>query len=285
MPETPCATSSTWAAKRGAQTRKPKVRLPSVFLSCTVRLRSEAMFRHGLLDIHCIHLLLGCSADSECIRLLDPLATHAAIHRQITILEGPSSSHELEPVKSNFHSVRFRNIFAAQGLDGTRPTPSFLPTPPHTPLPSRPTATKKEPRLKATRPPTLIQNNDLITPKIGKVLQNKLGHRVDSPLHYSSKEFVELKSRKLCNSFYLLGKCPSEEGPGKCQHDHTAELNKKQMAVLRAFARKLPCRVGLNCRDPNCISGHCCQRENCVREKCWFPSQMHDVDTNTVATM
>lgn len=243
------------------------------------------MFRHGLLDIHCTHLLLGCSARSGCIRLLDPLATHAAIRRQITILEGPTSAQELESVKNNFHSVRLRNVFGSQGLDDTRPTPLLLPTPPHTPLPSPPTAPKTEPRSKAARPPTLVQDYDPITPKTGKILQNKQGHRVDSPLHCSREELAELKNRKLCNNFYLLGKCFSEERFGKCQFNHTVDLSKKQLTALRAFARKRPCQVGLNCKDPNCISGHGCPRENCVREKCWFPLQMHGIDTNTVATM
>jgi hypothetical protein len=240
------------------------------------------MFRHGLLDIHCNHLLLGCSAKSECIRLLDPFVTHAAICRQITILEGPSFAQDLAPIKSNFHSVQFRNIFETQRLDDTGPMPSLLQSPPRTPLTSYVPLSTKASRSKAARSPSLVQNINFATPMTGKVLQNKQGQRVDMPLNYSSKEFVELKSRKLCNSFYLLGKCPSEEGSGKCQHDHTAELSKKQMTALRAFARKLPCRAGVSCRDPNCISAHHCPRENCVREKCWFPSQMHGVDTKAV---
>jgi hypothetical protein len=252
-------------------------------LTPTVHLHLKAMFRHGLLDIHCNLLLLGCTAKNECVRLLDPFVGHASICRQITILDGPSFAQELAPIKSSFHSVQFCNIFRTQGLDDTRQASSLIPSPPRTPLTNGIPTPTKTPRSRSSGPPSL---DELINPtasKTGPVLQNKHGQRVDLPLRYSSKEVAELKGRKLCNSFYLLGRCSSEGSSGKCQHDHTAELSKQQMTVLRGFARRLPCRLGPKCRELTCIRGHHCAREKCVRERCWYPSEMHDVDTDAVA--
>lgn len=253
-------------------------------LASTVRLHLKAMFRHGLLDTHCNHLLLGCTANNGCVRLLDPFVAHEVIRRQITILEGPSSTQEMAHVKNSFHSVQFRSVFRTQGLDDIRQKPSILPSPPHKPPSDYAATDTRKSDSKAPGPPSLPGLSGLVTPRPVRVGQNQQGQRVDLPLRYSSKEFAELKSRKLCNSFYLQGRCSSMESSGKCQHDHAAELSKKQMVVLQAFARQLPCRLGLDCKDSSCISGHRCTRENCFREKCWFPSDMHDVDTKVVTT-
>ncbi|KAH7021582.1 uncharacterized protein B0I36DRAFT_394271 [Microdochium trichocladiopsis] len=104
----------------------------------------------------------------------------------------------------------------------------------------------------------------------------------DPPLNYSHQDFLSLQSRKLCNSFQLLGKCPFLDTYGNCQHGHIEGLSPKQIAALRAVARQSPCKSGLSCSDPGCIYGHRCTRDNCALSTCRFSPGMHYVETTIV---
>jgi hypothetical protein len=237
-----------------------------------------------LLDVHCHQIFFGGTTDNGYARLLAPFVGDETTCRRITLLEGPPHANELAHIKDNFLSARFSNVFRTQKLAHPKRTGSLYPTSPWRTPTARCASTPDEGSSTLASDPASPTGADVpINPTMGTVLRNKQGQRLDPPLIYSDKELAELKVRKLCNNFHLFGTCPSMEKYGRCQHDHEAKLTQKQLLILRAVARQSPCRTGLNCSNLNCISGHRCLRENCLRSRCWFPEEMHDVDTMVVA--
>ncbi|QIW96506.1 hypothetical protein AMS68_002024 [Peltaster fructicola] len=87
-----------------------------------------------------------------------------------------------------------------------------------------------------------------------------------------------LRSRKLCNRFYL-SKCANRQ----CGRNHDSELDAEELRVLEVYAKCLPCRT-LYCSDPTCVSGHQCPNGQACRsqQSCKFSEVMHSVDTNIV---
>lgn len=249
----------------------------------------KAIFRFHLDDVHCQQILFGGSADNGYARLLGPYVEHDALRARVVLIEGPPFAQELAAIKDKFRTVSLESVFRNQKLVNAKRKVSFGVTPPATPanatayalvaaqahfintsLPAATTAQKSPaPSAKA------VQS----TPP---VYRNKQNERVDAPLRYSQEEFMNLKGRKLCNNYHLLGKCGAFDSFRECHHEHGKPLSESQKAALRALARQAPCQAGLDCDDPRCIWGHRCLRMNCIREICWFSPEMHNVDTKVV---
>ena len=234
-------------------------------------------------------MFFGGTADNGYARLLGPLIEDEAACRRITLLEGPPFARELADIKDSFRTVSFDNVFRDQKLVKRRV--SFQLSRPGTPsadyaaaaasaptAPSAPSVTPQGPAAPKNSMATEAPQNAVTA----DVLRNSQGQRVDSPLSYSMQEFVNLKNRRLCNSYHILGRCPFLEFHGNCQHDHKVKLNDRQKAALRAVARQSPCQAGLYCSDMDCLAGHRCTRINCPRTNCRFPLAMHNVDTKVV---
>ena len=248
----------------------------------TVCLHAKASFRRDLLDVHCHQILFGGTTDNGYARLLAPLVGDDTTCRRVTLLEGPPFAQELACIKHSFHSIPFGKVFRTQKLVNLKRTVPQYPSPPRTPPTECATNTTEESSSLASDSASPAGSAVFSEPGTDRILHNKQGQRVDTPLVYSSKDFADLKSRKLCNSFHLLGRCTFLGNYGNCSHDHEARLNRKQVVVLRAISRQSPCRLGLECKDPNCIRGHRCTQRYCVRANCWFPPEMHNVDTSVV---
>ena len=213
------------------------------------------MFRHSLADMHCQQILFGGSADNGYARLLGPYAEDYAVRSRITLLEGPPFARELAAIQDRFRTVSFDNVFRSQMLvvSPRRATVS-LPTPPQTPSTDHETAAAQSSSAPSspTSQASVVNTQSTTT----TLLLNEAGERVDSPLRFTSKDFLAIKGRKLCNSFHLLGKCLFLEKFGNCHHDHGASLSDKQLVALRAVARLKSCRRGRACEDPECLCGH-----------------------------
>lgn len=215
--------------------------------------------------------------------MLGPFTEDETVCKRITLLEGPPFAHELADIKDRFRTVSFDNVFRSQKLVNIKRRVSFYLTPPGTPSVDYAKAVAKG--SSTPIPASATQQVSAISkkPVMVEILRNRLGHRIDSPLSYSSQDFIALKNWKLCNPFHLLGRCPYKENHGSCQHGHGEKLNDKLSQALRAVARQSPCQYGLYCNDPDCISGHRCFRDNCSRTNCRFPPDMHNVDINVVS--
>ena len=240
------------------------------------------MFRRDLLDVHCHQIIFGGTTDNGYARLLAPYVGDEETCRRITLLEGPPHANELAHIKDNFLSATFNKVFRTQKLAYPKRTVPLHPSRPWTPTNRCASTPEEGSSTLASDPASPTGAGVPITPTKNTILRNIQGQRIDPPLSYSKKELAELECRKLCNSFHLLGTCPYMKNYGSCQHDHEAKLTQNQLLILRAVARRSPCRWRLNCSDPDCISGHRCTRGNCVRSICSFPKEMHDVDTRVV---
>lgn len=238
------------------------------------------MFRRDISDVHCQRVLFGGTADNGYARLLGPMTSDSAICSRITLIEGPPSAREVAEMKENFRTVTFDHIFRCQKIaDAAKRRVLSLPTPPHTPSEDYASAAAKIP---STSPSTSMASSANRQAQTTPVLRNRWGQRVDAPLTFSPRDFQYIKTRKLCNSFHLLGWCSFLSDFGHCQHDHEAKLSAKQMVALRAVARQSPCQNGVFCGDEECLGGHCCARESCTRVNCWFSDEMHEIDGGVV---
>ena len=112
---------------------------------------------------------------------------------------------------------------------------------------------------------------------------NVHSERLDSYIKHDYKLYTELKTRKMCNYYWLLDACDGYN----CSHDHTGSLTTTELEQLRLVARTLCCRAGLDCKDPDCIDGHKCQAgDRCPHgERCRFPKSMHNISTEGMRTV
>ncbi|KAF2439738.1 hypothetical protein P171DRAFT_457605 [Karstenula rhodostoma CBS 690.94] len=189
----------------------------------------NATFQHDLADVHCQQILFGGTADTGYARLLGPLSEDEINRRRITLLEGTSRTG----------IILFRSTIAV----------SFGLNPPGNPSTDYATAAARAPSIPTSASATQQISDDPEKLMKAKMLLNKIGQRVDSPLKYSQQDFLSLKARKLCNSYHLLGTCPYLELYGNCRHIHAERLNNRQLMALQAVARQSPCPSGLDCSD------------------------------------
>ncbi|KAM0483242.1 hypothetical protein ACHAPX_002692 [Trichoderma viride] len=256
-------------------------------------------FVRGFNTVHpmCDFIDAGCGkecadekikGDNGYARVFDSFLEDQTIRDRITLMAGPPFAYELAAIKDKFYNITLDSIFRSLKLpsEANRRT-SFHITPPGTPMfPNTPlnfAAVAKVPTSPAHSAPAQLYYSEPKVPPQGVILRNKFGHRVDSRLSYLQSDFSNLKDRKLCNNFHILGKCYYLEKFGKCHHVHGEKLTGQRLEALRAIARQSPCLNGLSCSQTDCVAGHKCPREPCHLENCWFPKEMHNVDSQTVA--
>lgn len=232
-------------------------------------------------------MFFGGPGDNGYARVLDSFLEDQTIREQITLMAGPPFAYELAAIKDKFYNITLDHIFRSHKLpsEANRRT-SFHITPPGTPMsPTSPlnfAAVAKGPSSPAQSAPVQLYYAESKMPSNGIILRNKFGQRVDSRLSYLQSDFSNLKDRKLCNNFHILGKCYYLEKFGKCHHIHGEKLAGQRLEALRAIARQSPCLNGLSCSQTDCVAGHKCPREPCHLENCWFPKEMHNVDSQAV---
>lgn len=223
-------------------------------------------------DVHCGHVLFGGSSDAGYVRQLIPHAMNERVRGRITLLEGPRFEKAFADLVRRLRPHRIDDVFRKEKLESTSRKVSFPKTPLTSPeLVLRSPLLAVEPSYSAPKEPeassyasTIVAGDSSgirvssvaslpITSNKG-VLRNANGQRIESPLKYSPTLVSELKPRKLCNRFYLLGDCPYDP----CQHTHGAKLKAEQLNALRYIARLTFCSWGSECEDENCLSGHSC---------------------------
>ncbi|KAM0550671.1 hypothetical protein ACHAPJ_008734 [Fusarium lateritium] len=231
----------------------------------------KALFRHYLDDVHCRQVFFGASADNGYARLLGPYAQDGLYNRRICLIEGPPFERELAELKPKFKTFSldiFRKDPQLPNMNRRVPGPTNYASVARTTPPPSAHASISSPSEE--RP-------------ANKILRNRFGQRLDPQLNYSDRDFKSLKNRKLCNRFYLLGKCTFKDASRECSYKHEDKLNEAQTNALRAVARLSLCPAGPSCNDKKCIMGHHCAQSNCSRTSCWFPKGLHDVDTQVLA--
>ncbi|KAF4441584.1 hypothetical protein F53441_11988 [Fusarium austroafricanum] len=199
----------------------------------------KAMFRHYLDDVHCRQVFFGASADNGYARLLGPYAQDGKHKQRICLIEGPPFQRELAELKPKFEIVSFGIFRKCQQLPNTGRRMTVANS-----------SNYANVARAATSPPTRItvpassqvSSPGAVQPR-GAILRNRHGQRVDPPLSYNESDFKSVKNRKLCNRFFLLGKCSFMENFGECSHKHEGDLSEDQKSALRAVARLSPYRL------------------------------------------
>ena len=228
-----------------------------------------------IMNVHCQHIILGGSADNGYARLLGPYIANEEQSKRITMLEGPRFARELVEFVDKFATTSFESVFRKTKLTARKV--SFNISPPTSPSPNYAGAVVQNLPLRPNPNAPSVPNSKLEMAE-QTILRNSLGQRIDTPLRYSQNDLNDLRQRKLCNSYHLLGQCPYRN----CTHLHEPKLNGKQREALRFIARFTPCTNGLECDDTSCIAGHQCVRKTCVLVGCRFPREMHGVDMTVV---
>ncbi|KZL72545.1 ccch zinc finger dna binding protein [Colletotrichum incanum] len=242
-------------------------------------------FESSVAGVHCRHVLFGASADSGYARLLGSHIETDEIRKKVILIEGPPFAKELAEIRDRFRIASFDKVFRRQKLINFKRKVSDYITPPPTPSPDYASAAAKPAFLSSGR--SSSRSHSSASPMafpLREVYRNKAGQRVDPPLSYAQQDFIMMKSRKMCNSFHLTGRCPYREAWGKCSHEHGQSPSPKELQALRAVARQSFCHSGLACRDPNCVFGHQCPREDCNGASCRhrFPLELHNIDKKIV---
>lgn len=97
--------------------------------------------------------------------------------------------------------------------------------------------------------------------RLGPVLTNRRGRRVDKPLFVDSSHVEKLKRKTLCYYQFLRGECISQS----CRSNHIHKpLSDEEFDALWILARYGPCRRNKNagrdssngCSDVMCVYGH-----------------------------
>lgn len=253
------------------------------------------VFEMNVNDVHCRHILFGGSSDAGYIRQLNPYAMDESVRGRITLLEGPRFEKAFADLVRRLRTYRFDDVFRKEKLESVSRKVSFSRTPPRSPgLALRSPLPAVEPSYSASKESggpsyasTIIAggssgfrvSNVASPPTTSKngVLRNANGQRIDSPLKYSVTLVSELKPRKLCNRFHLLGDCSYDP----CQHTHGAKLKPEQLNALRYIARLTFCSWGSECEDESCLSSHSCPLTPCTwGRECKFPRELHGIDKN-----
>ncbi|KAK3934709.1 hypothetical protein QBC46DRAFT_399126 [Diplogelasinospora grovesii] len=260
----------------------------------------KANFEHYLNDVHCVQIFFGGTADNGYARLLGLHVEDETRCGRITLIEGGIPfARELEEIKDKFRIVNFEDIFRASKLEAPKrnvPPRNSPPPAAASPSPSPSTsvnyASVAETAQRAPVSPAGSTRAVAGSPKfatgsmVPTVLKNARGQRVDPPLKYEKQDYIDLRGRKMCNNFHLLGNCPYGDS---CFHEHGKTLSAKQKQALRVFARQSPCKTvlsGVSCDDPDCYSGHQCPYgDRCDFDNCRFTDEMHLEDTTPVKTL
>jgi len=251
------------------------------------------VFEMNINDVHCRHILFGGSTDTGYVRQLIPHAMDEHVCKRITLLEGPKFEKGFADLVRRVRTHRFDSVFRTEKLDTTSRKVSFSRTPPRSPgpAPKSPLPVAGPPVSVLKRAETQSYASTVVaggssgfrvnsiasqpTLPMNGVLRNTHGQRIDPPLKYSTTLVSELKPRKFCNRFHLLGECPYEP----CSHKHGPKLGCEQLNALRHVARQTPCALGLECDDGKCLSGHSCPATPCTwGRECKFPREMHGIE-------
>ncbi|KAJ0166651.1 hypothetical protein CTA2_6440 [Colletotrichum tanaceti] len=252
----------------------------------------KANFRFSVDDVHCRHILFGASADSGYMRLLGSYLETEEVREKVILVEGPPFAQELAEIRHRFRIASFNKVFRRQKLVNLKrkvATTGYYynyVTPPPTPSSADYASAAAKPASSAPAHTARRSSPsaNAASPILGDVVRNKAGQRVDPPLSYAPQDFNAMKSRRLCNSFHLAGRCYHKETRGSCSHEHGQSLTLKELQALVAVARRSHCHSGLDCNDPNCVYGHQCPREDCDGASCRykFPLELHNIDKKVV---
>jgi hypothetical protein len=213
--------------------------------------------------------VLACGHDSGYAPFLGQFVGDKLVAERITLVEGspfPLAIRDLGLKKTRFTSVFNTITQPAVSTELPGPTWGRSDVIPAVSAPftggigdiGRPVATE---RRASEVPYKSYHNRHAQFVRLGPVLRDPSGHRVDKPLQVD--EVVVDKIKKLCLCYYLFlrGECVSE----KCDRNHAYRpLTDHEFDALWRLARQGQCfksrkaiqNGGIDCSDNMCVYGH-----------------------------
>lgn len=231
-------------------------------------------------NAHCRHIMFAGSGDNSYAGFLRQYSLTDRVSSRVVLIESVPFANKLEDLAIKFERTRLQGLFRESKLETRRTSirEDVVPLLQKTP-PASYASTVKQPyqpqgRLSPVLPRELPGTIKERAEK--RIFLNSRGQRVDQPVKADRAVVTSLKPKKLCNRHFLT-RCNYIA----CLHSHEGKLSLAETDALRFIARLSPCQT-LYCEDPDCVSGHrCMQGSICDRRglSCWFPEEMHTVDT------
>ncbi len=243
-------------------------------------------------NLHCKQILFSGSGDNSYAGFLRQYVPVDGVSQDIILIESLPFATYLEQLSHNFQIASFPKIFRdskiviSARLSTLEPSkPAFVPVEQKSPPTTWATASLKtalptiENKENVPPPPSTVQATPNPAVNGPYIYHNNKGQRVDKPINkdmFDKDVIFKLKPKKLCNKYWLLGRCDQGEW---CTHDHKGPLSTKEKENLKYVARMRPCQDELDCADPDCYDGHrCVYGMKCTKKDCWFSQAMHEVE-------
>ncbi|KAK8022579.1 hypothetical protein PG993_013346 [Apiospora rasikravindrae] len=209
-------------------------------------------------SFQCKHLMLACGHDTGYAPFLGQFVADKQIADRITLIKGrsqlPTDIRRLELKRTQFNDV-FKGL-----------TP--IVTAPHvaetvwgrTTAALKPAAHSSEVKPGVSKTPSGFINPAAQFSRLGPVLRDHNGRRVDKALQVDQTVVERLKRGGLCYWLYLRGECAT-----RCDRNHVHRpLDDDEFDALWWLARKARCfanrkegRAGIvDCVDAKCVYGH-----------------------------
>jgi hypothetical protein len=217
-------------------------------------------------SFQCKHLVLACGHDSGYAPFLGQFVGDKQVAERITLLEGspfPAAIRDLGLKKTQLTSVF--NTVTQPAVSTGMPGPAWgRGSVISTPLTGR-GAEVGRPMAIGRRVPEIPfkghHSRQAQSDRLGPVVTNINGRRVDKPLHVDEVVVERIKRGALCYYLFLHGKCVSE----KCDRNYTHRpLMDNEFDALWWLARQGQCYKsrkanrdsGSDCSDAMCVYGH-----------------------------
>ena len=211
--------------------------------------------------------MLACGHDSGYAPFLGQFVGDKQAAERITLLEGspfPAAIRDLSLKRTRFDSV-FNTVtqpVASGNLVKAplrRGTSSTMTTTLSSHGDSLNSPIKRAPATKGS--PLIRYHNTLaMSDRLGPVLKDQGGRRVDRPLQVNPEVMEGLRGQSLCFRLFLRGECAL----GKCQRGHVHQpLTSDEFDALWALARQSQCHksrrarnLSGECSDAKCVYSH-----------------------------
>ena len=255
---------------------------------------SIATLQLNLSNVHCRHILFGCSHDNGYARLLEDIAQEPDAGK-ISLLEGVPFERELAQFKSTFGAIKFDNLFRSSKIYAYQ---QYHPQPygNYTSIPSLPSpqATNAVPNgingqqaptnfasghtqgLARTPSSSTSESNPAQPTSWATKAMSAPAFQPPAPPPSSQPQPPTIPRNKYGQRIDpLLKMDPTEfkrvqkikmcnvhfirrDCPfgDDCTHVHSYKPSKSELDILKQVARSTPCRFGTDCDEMKCIYGH-----------------------------
>jgi hypothetical protein len=196
----------------------------------------------------CDHILLACCHDAGYVPVLRQYAAQSSCSERITLLSAGFVRSDINSLGFQC-TATFESLFSSSG--STQPATYGKGQKPSGNVQHVLESTTSVSSSWAKEKP--VSNSG----RLGPVVRNAAGRRVDIGLSVDASLVQEIKNRNLCSWHYLRSDC--QMASCKRNHNYPRPLITEEYDALWLFSRQGMChrlRKGGSCDDDRCIYGH-----------------------------